>query len=113
MKKWIVICMVVLFLFSGYAFSQDCGKCPAKTSCLKAKVKKDKTLEMDPVVLVIPADKKFHKEDCELLADQVKMKLNAEKMKLSQAKEKGFEPCETCFPPEKKEIKKPGTDPKK
>jgi hypothetical protein len=95
MKKLVVICIVVLFLFTGYAFSQDCGKCPAKTSCLKAKVKKDKALEKDPVVFIAQADKMFHKV----------------KMKLSQAKEKGYEPCTECFPPEKKEIKNP--DPKK
>ncbi len=104
MKKLVVICIVVLFLFTGYAFSQDCGKCPAKTSCLKAKVKKDKALEKDPVVFIAQADKKFHKEDCKLAKDKVKMKL-------SQAKEKGYKPCTACFPPEKKEIKNP--DPKK
>ena len=102
MKKLIVICMVVLFLFTGYAFSQDCGKCPAKKNCLK--VKKDKALEKNPVVFITQADKKFHKEDCKLLKDKVKIKL-------SQAKEKGYKPCAVCFPPVKEEIKKP--DPKK
>lgn len=97
MKKLIVIFVVVMFFFTGYAISQDCGKCPAKASCAKAKLMKDKAAK-DPAVLITKADKKFHKIDCKL----VKVKI---KVKLSLAKEKGFEPCPVCFPPEKKEIK--------
>jgi len=98
MKKLIVIFVVVMFFFTGYAVSQDCGKCPAKANCAKAKVKKDKAPEADPLVLITKADKKFHKLDCKLVKEKIKVKL-------SLAKEKEFEPCPVCFPPEKKEVK--------
>jgi hypothetical protein len=97
MKKLVVICVVVMFLFAGYSYSQDCGKCPAKASCAKAKIKKDKPQPNDPIVLVTQADKKFHKTDCPLVKDKIKVKL-------SLAKKKGFEPCPKCFPPEIKKI---------
>lgn len=104
MKKWIVLCIVFVFFFAGLSFGQDCGKCPAKLNCAKAKLQKDKAKDMaNLIVYITKSDKKYHKEDCKLVKEKVKMKLG-------EAKEKGFTPCSSCFPAPKKEKEVKKTD---
>ena len=64
MKKRIVLCVLVLFFLTGLSFGQDCGKCPAKKSCAKAKLQdKVKKNIADPIVYIAINSKEFHKKD--------------------------------------------------
>jgi len=58
-------------------------------------VSDDKTVKADddPVVYITEGGKKYHKKNCPLV------KTGKKGIKLSEALEKGYEPCKACNPP--------------
>jgi uncharacterized protein YxeA len=85
MKKFIVFSLIVMFLMVNVAvFAAD-----------KTEKKKD-----DPTVYVKENGKKYHKKNCKIVKEG---KIG---IKLSEAIEKGYEPCAVCKPPTKPDKKK-------
>jgi hypothetical protein len=103
MKKWIVLGVFIVFFISGLSYGQSCGKCPSKSSCGAAKLKKEKA-KIDPIVYIAKDNKSYHKKECLLIKEKTKIAL-------SKAKEQKYEPCKVCFPAKKKgqEAKKNDT----
>ncbi|HHY41549.1 MAG TPA: MBL fold metallo-hydrolase [Thermoanaerobacterales bacterium] len=56
--------------------------------------KKSQPAKKDITVYITKTGKKYHLEECNLIRD------NKIPIKLSEAKEKGYEPCKTCKPPQ-------------
>lgn len=93
MKRISVITIIFLLVFTCFSYAQDCGNCPVKSKCKKAKLK-------DQVVCVDKDAKIYHKLDCETLQKELP------KMKLTKAKKNNYKACSSCFPPKKSKIKK-------
>ena len=84
MKKFIVFSVIIMFLLVNVAvFAAD-----------KTEKKKD-----DPTVYVKENGKKYHKKNCKIVKEG---KIG---IKLSEAIEKGYEPCAVCKPPAKPDTK--------
>ncbi len=88
MKKTTLI-ILVFFIFSVFIsftmYAKDTN--PVKTKKIVLKAKQAKT---DPTVYVRENGKKFHKRNCKLVSGK-------KGIKLSEAIDKGYEPCKVCF----------------
>ncbi|MCK4762942.1 MAG: hypothetical protein KAW12_12165 [Candidatus Aminicenantes bacterium] len=104
MKKIVIISVLVLFFLGGLAYGQDCGKCPAKLKCAKAKIQEGKNVKDNPV-FITEKDKIFHKKDCKLIKGTEVSPIEAKEVTPVEAKKKGYEPCQECFPPVKQLTK--------
>ena len=103
MKRLIIAVIAVLFLFSGFALGQDCGKCPFKSKCMPEKKVEAKKVS-DPIVFAKKEGKFYHTKECKAV------KKEGMKIKLSEAVKQGLKPCEKCgapvLPPPPKDKKK-------
>ena len=103
MKRLIIAVIAVMFLFSGFALGQDCGKCPFKSKCMPEKKAEAKKVS-DPIVFAKKEGKFYHTKECKAV------KKEGMKIKLSEAVKQGLKPCEKCgapvLPPPPKDKKK-------
>ena len=90
MKKLLAVTVLGLFVFSGLSYSQDCSKCPSKSSCGTLKIEN----KVKNTVYIGIDSKLFHKKDCKLNTGKTGIIIN-------EAKKKGYKPCKVCFPPKK------------
>jgi len=110
MKRLIIAVIAVMFLFSGFAMGQDCGKCPFKSKCETEKTvkKEDAQKVTDPIVFVKTKGKYYHTEECKAV------KLEGMKINLSEAVKKGLKPCKKCgapvLPPSPEDNNKDGNN---
>lgn len=98
MKKIIIVLVMAAFLFTGYAYSQNCGACPSKSTCASAKKVKKSEIKVYILKAEEKSEKLFHKKDC--------LKKDAVLVSLTEVKKKGYKPCQKCFAKKTEKTKK-------
>jgi len=85
---------VTLIVLAFFVFSAAIPLTVYSKETTPVKVKKDEKKSedaiVDPTVYIKENGKKFHKKKCKLVTEKTGIKL-------SEAKKKGYEPCESCF----------------
>jgi len=101
MKKFLVLIVLVLFVFTGLTLNAVTKKEVKKVVKVEKKVTKKSVC--DTVVYVKKDGKKYHKKNCKLVKEGKKG------ITLKEALKKGYTPCAVCKPvtkPVKKTVKK-------
>lgn len=88
MKK-ITFVLLAFFMFSVFISVAVYAKDTNTVKTKKIAMKSDQT-ETDPIVYIRDKGKKFHKRNCKLVSGK-------KGIKLSEAIDKGYEPCKICF----------------
>ena len=99
MKRSIILFIALSFFLAGFAYAQDCSKCPSKSKCGKAKVEKKADTKVYISMTQAKEKKVYHKKNsCNIK--------NAVPITLKKATEKKYKPCPVCFPKTKKDKTK-------